>query len=509
MQRTNRKIIRALLAGFLLFLIAGICYTLSGCAPEPPEEYVEVTYFAEEGGAVYGNTYQKIVEPEDASYVMAVPNEGYRFVGWSDGNGEAKRIDGDASENSVFTAQFMKIPFYTVTYRVEGEGGRIWGSYKQRVREGDDGFPVIARSANGYRFVGWSDGVSDAERYEAEVTSDVELTAIFEPVQVNFYSGNYLVRKLALPELNEIDIDRWVGYQSNSVFERWKFTGNYASAMKGYKGDALALLQNHFNVFGITDVEDINLIASYTPAAGGSVPENFKTIAHALGGLDGNTYLNSEEVFLYYYEKGQRFFEADICFTKDKIAVISHDWNNVNYTYNEVMSRERAMDLFDLFTLMAAYPDITLDLDVLGVYYGPCETPDENYIEFFSQLNTALLQIDASAELYERIILEILPNENTTMYLIAKEYGFENFLYAEYYDSTSPITDTASCERVSKWCRENGVKYLSVESATEEWIDIMHSYGITVFAFTYNNPEEMYRLFDMGFDCIFTDFSFM
>ena len=40
--------------------------------------------------------------------------------------------------------------------------------------------------------------------------------------------------------------------------------------------------------------------------------ENYKTIAHALGGIGDKTYLNSKESFLAGYQMGCRLFEVDL-----------------------------------------------------------------------------------------------------------------------------------------------------------------------------------------------------
>lgn len=44
-----------------------------------------VQYLACEGGTISGNTNQQVKYTENAEEVTAVPNEGYKFVKWSDG----------------------------------------------------------------------------------------------------------------------------------------------------------------------------------------------------------------------------------------------------------------------------------------------------------------------------------------------------------------------------------------------------------------------------------------
>jgi glycerophosphoryl diester phosphodiesterase len=49
-------------------------------------------------------------------------------------------------------------------------------------------------------------------------------------------------------------------------------------------------------------------------------------IAHAGGGLDGQSYTNSLEALNTNYEKGFRFFEMDFSWTADDALVAIHDW---------------------------------------------------------------------------------------------------------------------------------------------------------------------------------------
>ena len=53
--------------------------------PEKEIEYVELNYYAGEGGTLMGETYQKIEKGTDATPVIAVPDEGYVFDQWDDG----------------------------------------------------------------------------------------------------------------------------------------------------------------------------------------------------------------------------------------------------------------------------------------------------------------------------------------------------------------------------------------------------------------------------------------
>ncbi len=79
-----------------------------------------VTYLAGPGGSISGQTTQTLVVGSSTSYVTAVPDQGYHFVGWSDGYPGSSRMDFALSDITV-TAQFA-INTYTITCNVAGSG---------------------------------------------------------------------------------------------------------------------------------------------------------------------------------------------------------------------------------------------------------------------------------------------------------------------------------------------------------------------------------------------------
>lgn len=75
-------------------------------ANEKAPNVFKVEYAAEEYGVIIGETEQEIYEGEDALAVYAVPEEGYIFVGWSDGNDSPYRVDLEITGNISVTALF-------------------------------------------------------------------------------------------------------------------------------------------------------------------------------------------------------------------------------------------------------------------------------------------------------------------------------------------------------------------------------------------------------------------
>ena len=67
---------------------------------------ITVTYSAGEGGTIDGKAEQEIEYGNDAEFVVAVPDVGYRFVKWSDGNGSTIRKETCVNTEINVTAEF-------------------------------------------------------------------------------------------------------------------------------------------------------------------------------------------------------------------------------------------------------------------------------------------------------------------------------------------------------------------------------------------------------------------
>lgn len=67
-----------------------------------------IEYFAGEGGHIVGELIQQIVYGESSQEVVAIPDDGYIFAGWSDGILSEKRIDYEVLKNKKNEATFIK-----------------------------------------------------------------------------------------------------------------------------------------------------------------------------------------------------------------------------------------------------------------------------------------------------------------------------------------------------------------------------------------------------------------
>ena len=90
--------------------------------PDPPVEYITITYVVSEGeGLIEGDDVQIIEVGESATEVIAVADDGFAFVEWSDGITDPARTDTNVMESITLEAIFA--PIGEGEGEGEGEGG--------------------------------------------------------------------------------------------------------------------------------------------------------------------------------------------------------------------------------------------------------------------------------------------------------------------------------------------------------------------------------------------------
>lgn len=173
-----------------LLLLFAVIAMFAGCSDRdiiPPEKHVYITYNILGRGTITGKMHQSVLPGEDGTEVTAVADDGYVFDGWSDGVESPTRQETNVEENIYVVARF--VPFtYRVTYSAQ-TGGSVVGKAEQHVEKGGVCEEVTAVPDEGYVFVSWSDGITDATRKDKEVLQDLEITASFT---VKIYTFHYM-----------------------------------------------------------------------------------------------------------------------------------------------------------------------------------------------------------------------------------------------------------------------------------------------------------------------------
>ncbi len=172
------KTVKSVLTITIVCSLFSFIVFLFGCFINDDSTFCKVVYIAGEGGTIDGIAEQEIRYGEDATTVIAVPNDGYKFVKWSDGITTQERQDKNITADKSVAAEFAKIKI-TVTYTAS-EGGTIDGISEQEIKYGEDATTVIAVPNDGYKFVKWSDGKENADRKDINITSPISVVAEFE-----------------------------------------------------------------------------------------------------------------------------------------------------------------------------------------------------------------------------------------------------------------------------------------------------------------------------------------
>ena len=185
MRKTSKYVITLILC-LIVFVCAGLIF--SGCrvalddSSDTHKEVCNVIYSTDGNGTISGNTTQSVAYGENTTTVTAVPNEGYRFIKWSDtGNESPERLDENVTKDITAIAQFAHI-VYSVNYSTAGNG-IISGNTTQSIAYGENTITVIAVPDEGYKFVKWSDGITTSERQDKNITADKSVIAIFEKIK--------------------------------------------------------------------------------------------------------------------------------------------------------------------------------------------------------------------------------------------------------------------------------------------------------------------------------------
>ena len=165
---------------------------------DPEREYFTLSYAAGIGGRVKaegdsssGGFARTIESGKAGPKVTAVPDSGYRFVKWSDGNTSDVRTD-TAKANRSLMAEFIGIDTAAKTYKVTyiaGENGKLMvntdynalvSRYDTTVAAGTSAAAITVIADSGCVFVGWSSGLTEIPRFNENIQANVSDTAIFE-----------------------------------------------------------------------------------------------------------------------------------------------------------------------------------------------------------------------------------------------------------------------------------------------------------------------------------------
>lgn len=236
-----------------------------------------------------------------------------------------------------------------------------------------------------------------------------------------------------------------------------------------------------------------------------------RTIAHALGGLDGKEYLNSRESFLSMYNQGVRLFELDLSRTSDGVWVCRHNWNESMgqwegtgkkvlteraFTSNKIYGKYTPMTLEDFFLLLKDYPDAFVMIDSKQYSVRNYQMTLEDYCEYVE-----IAQAAGAGEVLNQIIPEIY---NKAMFPgTAMIYSFPSYIYSLWQEYS-----TEDLEGIASFCREKKIPAATIywKYWSDEVEEIFEKQGIHLYVYTVNDRNQARKYIAAGAEGICTDF---
>jgi len=235
-----------------------------------------------------------------------------------------------------------------------------------------------------------------------------------------------------------------------------------------------------------------------------------RTIAHALGGLDGKEYLNSRESFLSMYNQGVRLFELDLSRTSDGVWVCRHNWNESMgqwegtgkkvlteraFTSNKIYGKYTPMTLEDFFLLLKDYPDAFVMIDSKQYSVRNYQMTLEDYCEYVE-----IAQAAGAGEVLDQIIPEIY---SKTMFPgTAMIYSFPSYIYSLWQEYSTDL------EEIASFCREKKIPAATIywKYWSDEAEEIFEKQGIHLYVYTVNDRNQARKYIAAGAEGICTDF---
>lgn len=238
--------------------------------------------------------------------------------------------------------------------------------------------------------------------------------------------------------------------------------------------------------------------------------ENYSIITHALGSLDGLTYLNSRESFINFYDKGCRLFEVDLTKTSDGVWVCRHNWkeplgqwdgeerkvlSSEEFLNTPIYEKYTPMTFEDLLKLLKEYPDAFVMVDSKQYSVRNYQRTLEDYAQYREIAINAGIE-----ETLGQIIPEIY---NSAMFSgTAQLYKFPSYIYSLWQEySVEELNDIAD------FCQTSHIGAVTIycDYWSEEIQKIFDEREILVYIYTVNDKEEAINYRQNGAAGVCTD----
>ena len=243
-------------------------------------------------------------------------------------------------------------------------------------------------------------------------------------------------------------------------------------------------------------------------------------IVHALGGLDGHTYINSLDGLNQAYAAGNRLFEADVSFTSDGKLVLAHSASNNVWTQTDW--EQRLGQPYNPKHPLATYEEFRA-FRIQGNYHA---TTFAELLDFMAEHEDMYLMLDGGTRDYKgtklyyqavvttaagrtNVLDRLISGGHTTEMMRAVRETYDFPLLNLYFSSNSAREAALRTpEQFIRYCEDNGILSFSVSKRvyTEETAAALEQSDLISYVFTTNDRAEAKALRKRGADVVGSDF---
>lgn len=276
---------------------------------------------------------------------------------------------------------------YTIVYSAS-DGGYIDGEMVQKVESGNDGLTVAAVPNDGYEFVKWSDGRTEATRQDINVTADISVIAEFKAKiaeQTKEYTLTY--------QANE-------GGTINGITEQSVKAGENGTEVTAVPNEGYSFVKWSDNITEATRqeknvTEDISVTArfekltytlTYASGDGGYLIGNTsQTVAYGENGTKVTAIPNEGYKFVKWSDGETKDTRCDI--EVNSVISVTAEFEFLFAGGEGTQLNPYQIENYTQLLNMRYYPDksymLTCDLDLSGIKYEPIFDTNEYFEGMF------------------------------------------------------------------------------------------------------------------------------